>query len=60
MCATQREAIVNIFRACVGLPAENHMLLENRLKSASTSVEPMLAAYEVSRIYAVYMRKAQC
>ncbi|DAZ97528.1 TPA: hypothetical protein N0F65_003014 [Lagenidium giganteum] len=29
----QRECIVNLFRACVGLPAENHMLLENKLAS---------------------------
>jgi myo-inositol-1-phosphate synthase len=30
----QREAIVNVLRACVGLPPENHMLLEHRLKEA--------------------------
>ena len=30
----QRQAIANIMRACVGLPAENYMLLENRTKSA--------------------------
>lgn len=29
----QRECMVNIFRACLGLPAENHMLLENKLAS---------------------------
>ena len=29
----QRECIVNIFRACLGLPAENHMLLEHKLPS---------------------------
>jgi len=29
----QRECMLNIFRACVGLPAENHMLLENKLAS---------------------------
>jgi myo-inositol-1-phosphate synthase len=28
----QREAIANFLRACVGLPAENHMLLEHRVK----------------------------
>jgi len=27
----QREALINVFRACVGLPPENHMLLEHRL-----------------------------
>ncbi|RLN68240.1 hypothetical protein BBJ28_00011071, partial [Nothophytophthora sp. Chile5] len=29
----QRECMINVFRACVGLPAENHMLLENKLAS---------------------------
>jgi myo-inositol-1-phosphate synthase len=29
----QRQSIVNIFRACLGLPAENHMLLEHKLPS---------------------------
>jgi myo-inositol-1-phosphate synthase len=29
----QRECMINIFRACVGLPAENHMALENKLVS---------------------------
>lgn len=29
----QRECMLNLFRACVGLPAENHMLLENKLAS---------------------------
>jgi len=29
----QRECIVNLFRACLGLPAENHMSLENKLAS---------------------------
>lgn len=29
----QRECMLNLFRACVGLPAENHMLLENKLTS---------------------------
>merc|ERR1711871_803422 len=27
----QREAITNLMRACVGLPPENHMLLEHRM-----------------------------
>ena len=30
----QREAVVNILRACVGLPPENHMLLEHRIATA--------------------------
>lgn len=29
----QRECMLNLFRACVGLPAENHMVLENKLAS---------------------------
>merc|ERR1712151_942085 len=31
--AAQRQGIVNIFRACLGLPAEHHMALEHRLPS---------------------------
>merc|ERR1719215_957691 len=31
--AAQRQCIVNIFRACVGLPAEHNMALEHRLPS---------------------------
>ena len=29
----QRECMVNVFRACVGLPADNYMQLENKLPS---------------------------
>lgn len=32
----QREALVNVFRACVGLQPENHMLLEHRVATAGT------------------------
>lgn len=28
----QRECMLNIFRACIGLPAESHMLLENKMQ----------------------------
>merc|ERR1719410_1910344 len=31
--AAQRQGIINIFRACIGLPAEHHMAFENRLPS---------------------------
>lgn len=31
--AAQRLSIINIFRACCGLPADNHMLLEHKLPS---------------------------
>eukprot|EP01138_Halocafeteria_seosinensis_P013250 gb/GECG01013532.1/.p1 GENE.gb/GECG01013532.1/~~gb/GECG01013532.1/.p1 ORF type:complete len:570 (+),score=88.65 gb/GECG01013532.1/:1-1710(+) len=30
----QREAVINILRACIGLPAENHMMLEHRIATA--------------------------
>jgi myo-inositol-1-phosphate synthase len=30
--AAQRQALVNVFRACVGLPAEDFMLLEHRVR----------------------------
>lgn len=33
----QRECMINLFRACIGLPAENHMLLENKLISSLKS-----------------------
>jgi myo-inositol-1-phosphate synthase len=33
----QREALVNVFRACVGLAPENHMLLEHRMADAGTA-----------------------
>lgn len=39
----QREALVNVFRACVGLPPENHMLLEHRVVGGVASF-PSLAA----------------
>ena len=32
--AAQRQCIVNIFRACVGLPPENNMLLEHKFASS--------------------------
>ena len=31
--AAQRQAIINVFRACVALPAENYMTLEHRVPS---------------------------
>jgi myo-inositol-1-phosphate synthase len=34
----QREALVNVFRACVGLAPENHMLMEHRLPAAGAGV----------------------
>ena len=33
----QREALVNVLRACIGLSPENHMLLEHRLNTAGTA-----------------------
>ena len=39
---TQREAVVNVMRACLGLAPDNHMTLEHRLES---SVEELLKAY---------------
>jgi myo-inositol-1-phosphate synthase len=31
---TQRQCIINILRACIGLPSENHMLLEHKVASS--------------------------
>lgn len=39
----QREALVNVFRACVGLAPENHMLLEHRFADAGAAVEAPVA-----------------
>lgn len=33
----QREAIVNLLRACIGLPPDNHMMLEHKLRSHLTA-----------------------
>lgn len=43
----QREALVNVFRACVGLAPENHMLMEHRLP-APTGVAHAAAAVHVT------------
>jgi len=40
----QREALVNVFRACVGLPPENHMLLEHRLPAPVSASVPAAVA----------------
>jgi len=31
---SQRQCIINLLRACIGLPSENHMLLEHKLPSS--------------------------
>jgi len=41
----QRQCIVNIFRACVGLPPDNNMLLEHKLAS---SIEGLKQAREAA------------
>merc|ERR1712156_1136796 len=42
--AAQRQGIINIFRACIGLPAEHHMALEHRLPSLiATRAVPALS-----------------
>jgi len=50
----QRAAIVNVFRACVGLPAENDMLLEYR-----TKMEPTTSAVAASATAAVPTKQPQ-
>jgi myo-inositol-1-phosphate synthase len=40
----QREAITNILRAAVGLPAENHILLEHRVHDAGFNMKTEAAA----------------
>ena len=41
---TQREAITNFMRAMVGLPPENHMLLEHRVRDAGSAKQRGAAA----------------
>lgn len=50
----QREAVVNILRAAVGLQPENHMLLEHRVAAAGTpaSLHPDIAAATVAAVAA--------
>lgn len=38
----QREALCNVLKACVGLPPENHMLLEHRIFDAGKKLIPSL------------------
>jgi myo-inositol-1-phosphate synthase len=38
----QREALCNVMRACVGLPPENHLLLEHKVATAGKSLLPSL------------------
>ena len=35
----QREAIVNVMRACLGLPPDNHMTLEHRFESQLAALQ---------------------
>jgi myo-inositol-1-phosphate synthase len=43
----QRQAIVNIMRACVGLAPQNHMLLEQRLQGAGATAATSAAQVDV-------------
>lgn len=36
----QRSCIENIFRACVGLPPQNHMLLEHKMERPGPGIKP--------------------
>lgn len=50
----QREALVNVFRACVGLPPENSMLLEHRVAGAGTSTATAGAGAAAAATTAAY------
>ena len=41
---TQREGIVNVFRACLGLAPDNHMTLEHRLESSLAEMKEQARA----------------
>lgn len=45
----QREALVNVLRACSGLAPENHMLLEHRVLGAGRTLLPALAEAGVAK-----------
>eukprot|EP00428_Durinskia_dybowskii_P067740 CAMPEP_0170386878 /NCGR_PEP_ID=MMETSP0117_2-20130122/17268_1 /TAXON_ID=400756 /ORGANISM="Durinskia baltica, Strain CSIRO CS-38" /LENGTH=535 /DNA_ID=CAMNT_0010642727 /DNA_START=36 /DNA_END=1643 /DNA_ORIENTATION=- len=42
--AAQRQCIINVFRACVGLPPDNYMLLEHRIPSLISALKKRPAA----------------
>ena len=44
----QRQCIVNLFRACVGLPPDNHMSLEHKRGVADTTTNPDLPGSSAS------------
>merc|ERR1719410_3158827 len=49
--AAQRQSIINIFRACIGLPAEHHMAFEHRLPSLiATRAAPVLSTGVVGKV----------
>ena len=35
----QRQALTNVLRACLGLPAESHMSLEHRMPADTTATK---------------------
>jgi myo-inositol-1-phosphate synthase len=41
---TQRQAIINVMRACLGLAPDNHMTLEHRLESSLGELSKQAAA----------------
>jgi len=43
----QREAILNLLRACIGLPPENHMMLEHKLRRHATTPAATTVSSEV-------------
>lgn len=46
---TQRQCLINVFRACVGLPADNHMILEHKIPSMIREVREIASASEPAR-----------
>ena len=49
----QREAIVNVMRACIGLSPENYMALENRLATATGVIADVTAGAGAGSVVAV-------
>jgi myo-inositol-1-phosphate synthase len=46
---TQRQCMINVFRACVGLPADNHMVLEHKVPSMIKEVREAASSSEPAR-----------
>jgi myo-inositol-1-phosphate synthase len=54
---TQREAIINVMRACLGLPPNNHMTLEHRFTSTLEEIAQQSVTSGISSSSSLYNKK---